>query len=206
MHRLLLLLALLPLAAGASDPVSTLESYFSEVETLRGEFLQETTDEAGTVIEEAEGTFVIARPQRFRWHYETPYEQLIVADGERLWVYDVDLRQVTVRPLDRVLGVGAAQLLSGEFEALTESFSIVAGEGDWIRLEPTDPAWDFQHVRLLLEDGVPRVVEVRDDIGQSVRMRLSALERNPEVPEARFDFEPPPEADVIEDGASAGEE
>lgn len=204
MYRLLILLVVLPLAAAAEEPVDALERYFESVDTLQGEFVQETIDDAGTVVEEADGTFVIARPERFRWHYETPYEQLIVADGERLWVHDVDLEQVTVRPLDAVLGVGAAQLLSGDFEAMTESFTVVAGEGDWIRLEPTDPAWDFQHVRLRLEDGVPRVMEVRDDIGQTVRISLNRLERNARVDSARFDFEPPEGVDVIEDGAAAG--
>lgn len=200
----LLLLLLPPATAIASGPTAALERYFGAVDTLAGRFVQETTDESGAVIERAEGTFLIARPERFDWHYETPYEQRIVADGERLWVYDVDLEQVTVRPLDAVLGVGAAQLLSGELAALAETFDILAGEGDWIRLEPTDPAWDFQHVRLRLEDGVPRVIEVRDDIGQSVRVMLESLERNVDVAAGRFNFRPPDGVDVIEDGIGAG--
>lgn len=198
------MLLLAPPAIAGSGPMDALERYFGAVDSLEGRFVQETTDESAAVIERAEGSFLIARPERFDWHYETPYEQRIVADGKRLWVYDVDLEQITVRPLDAVLGVGAAQLLSGELDTLTESFDILAGEGDWIRLEPTDPAWDFQHVRLRLEDGVPRVVEVRDDIGQSVRVMLKGLERNVEIPPGRFDFQPPEGVDVIEDGIGAG--
>jgi len=91
--------------AGA-NPVEQLERYFAETQTLAGSFVQITRDENGAILEESTGDFVMGRDQRFDWHYQTPWEQRIVSDGEQLWVYDVDLEQVVVRALDEAIGVG----------------------------------------------------------------------------------------------------
>jgi outer membrane lipoprotein carrier protein len=187
-----------PAAAADGDPVADLRHYFESVDTLEGAFTQTTRDERGEVIEEAEGSFVLARPERFVWEYRTPWEQVIVADGERLWVHDVALDQVAVRPLDEALGVGAAQLLSGDFATLQADFELSASESGGIVLKPTDPAWDFQRVHLELDAGVPVAVEVRDGMGQRVRVALIDVVRNPEVDPGRFDFEPPDGVDVMQ--------
>ncbi len=179
-------------------PVAELSRYFESVETLAGEFRQTTRDDTGTVIEQARGRFVMARPQRFVWDYRTPWEQLIVSDGERLWVHDVGLEQVVVRPLDEALGVGAAQLLSGDMAQLKQNFSLTAAGEDGVILQPTDPAWDFQRVRLQLDDGIPTAITVEDGLGQRVEVRLLDLTRNPTFEADRFEFDPPAGVDVIE--------
>ena len=179
-------------------PVAELSRYFESVETLAGEFRQTTRDDTGTVIEQARGRFVMARPQRFVWDYRTPWEQLIVSDGERLWVHDVGLEQVVVRPLDEALGVGAAQLLSGDIAQLKQNFSLTAVGEDGVILQPTDPAWDFQRVRLQLDDGIPTAITVEDGLGQRVEVRLLDLTRNPTFEADRFEFDPPAGVDVIE--------
>jgi chaperone LolA len=179
-------------------PLDRLAAYFESVETLEGEFRQTTRDEAGTVVEEAAGSFVMARPQRFIWDYDKPWEQLIVADGEQLWVHDVALEQVVVRPLDDALGVGAAQLLSGDFANLKDNFELSVTDDGRIRMRPTDPAWNFQRVHLTLEDGVPAIIEVQDGMGQRVSVELLAIERNPDVDFERFEFEPPEGVDVMQ--------
>jgi outer membrane lipoprotein carrier protein len=186
--------------ADAADKgrIADLRHYFESVETLRGAFTQITRDERGQVIEKAEGTFVLARPERFLWDYRTPWEQVIVADGERLWVHDVALEQVVVRPLDEALGVGAAQLLSGDFATLQADFELSASESGGIVLQPTDPAWDFQRVHLELDAGVPVAIEVRDGMGQRVRVELTDVVRNPSVAPGLFDFEPPDGVDVMQ--------
>ena len=184
--------------AGGDGPVAGLSHYFESVETLAGAFRQTTRDETGEVIEEATGQFVMARPQRFVWDYRTPWEQLIVSDGEKLWVHDVALEQVVVRPLEEALGVGAAQLLSGDLSRLEENFSLTADGEDVVILRPTDPAWDFQRVRLELEGGVPVSITVEDGLGQRVEVVLRDLTLNPDVSPGRFRFEPPAGADVMQ--------
>lgn len=191
---ILLLSAFLPVHGQGSDE---LESYFQSVRTLQGEFEQLTKDESGAVIEHAHGSMSIQRPDRFRWSYDEPFEQEIIADGSKLWVYDVELEQVTVRPLSEVLGVGPALLLSGDYEELKENFSIQAQEQGWLELIPKQDDWDFQVILLQMKEGVPRVIEVDSGLGQMTRLELRRLERNVSIDPARFKFSPPEGVDVI---------
>lgn len=191
-----ILLSLLILPAHGQDS-RALEEYYQSVHTLRGEFEQVTKSDTGKVIETSHGTMLIQRPDRFRWSYESPFEQLIVADGSRLWVYDVDLEQVTVRPLSEVLGVGPALLLSGDYKDLQNNFAIRQEQEGWLRLIPKQDDWDFQAILLLMEGGVPRVIEVDSGLGQMTRLELSKLERNVRIDPAQFQFTPPPGVDVI---------
>ncbi len=192
---------LAPLTAMAADGVEALRSYYQDVHALRGSFTQRTTDNTGEVLEESSGHMLIQRPDRFRWNYETPYEQIVVADGEQLWVYDVDLEQVTARPLDQVLGVGPALLLSGDFESLESAFDISPeGEG-WLRLTPVSGDWDFQAVRLKLANGAPSAVIVDSGFGQQTELQLNDLELNVDIPAAEFRFIPPEGVDVIHAGS-----
>lgn len=188
---------LLVFGAAQAAPKDALQRYYNSVHTLTGEFTQTTRDENGNVVESASGSFAIARPDRFNWHYRTPYEQRIVADGEWLWVYDPGLSQVTVRPLDQVLGVGPALLLSGDYEDLAANFDIHAGQGGTLVLTPVEDRWQFQQVRLRLRDGVPVSVEVDNGMGLVTRLELSDLESNVEIPDSRFRFDVPEGADLV---------
>ncbi|WP_435102201.1 outer membrane lipoprotein chaperone LolA [Arhodomonas sp. AD133] len=184
-------------AVAREGGVEDLARYFESVDTLQGRFVQETRDETGELVEKAEGHFVIDRPGRFNWVYETPYAQRIVADGEWLWVHDRDLLQVTVRPVDEVLGVGPALMLSGDFRTLRDRFRIESGEDGWLRLTPTDEQWDFQAARLRLDDGVPVEVALDDGLGQTVRLELQSVVRNEPPPADSFDTEVPDGVDLI---------
>lgn len=192
------LLLLLGAAHGQASSMDELEQYFSEVQTLSGRFVQETLDSSGELIEAAEGEFLIARPDRFRWDYALPYEQQIVADGQQLWVYDVDLDQVVVRPIDEALGVGAAQLLSGDIQSLQASFDIEQGDAGALLLTPLDPAWAFQRIQLQLRQGIPSRMEIADGMGQTVVVEFHDVVVNPDIPERDFEFVAPPHVDVIE--------
>lgn len=197
--RVFISLCLLLLSLPAGADVEQLEAYFERTDTLVGEFVQETRDETGTLIESAEGEFWIARSQRFRWHYRTPYEQVIVADGDRLWVHDVDLDQVVVRPLGDAMGAGAAQLLSGDMANLRENFRVSEGdEAGYVALQPTDPAWDFQRIQLEMDSGIPVRVVIEDGLGDQIEVEFRALERNASIDDERLRFEPPSGVDVIE--------
>jgi len=185
--------------AHAQTPIEALERYFEQVDTLSGRFAQEVRDEDGLVLEQSRGLFWIARPDRFRWVYEAPFVQEIVADGAELWVYDEELQQVTVSPLDQALGAGPALFLSGDIEALRARFRL-SEDGEWLRLEPLGDDWQVEFVRMRFVDSAPQRLEVLDGLGQGTGLDLFALEINPRIDESVFVFELPGGADLI-DGA-----
>lgn len=196
---ILMLFACSTLAAAAPPAeIAELKRYFDEVRTLEGRFIQETLGPEGELMDRSEGRLAIKRPDRFRFVYETPFAQQIVADGEHLWVYDQELAQVTVRPQGDTLGVGAGALLSGDYQGLQRSFHVEPAEADgWLALRPRSGDWDFQEVRLRLEQGVPREVLIDDGLGQITRFLLEDLQTNVPLPDRRFRFQPPEDVDVV---------
>lgn len=202
----LLLGVCMPAAGQAENPVGAFREFFSAVEAMRGSFRQQTLDEAGEVLESARGTMAIQRPDRFRWVYESPYRQTIVADGEDLWVYDVALEQVSVRPMDEMLAAGPALLLSGSYEALQRDFRITSGsEPGWVVLEARGSGWQFDDVRIRMDDGMPVRLELSDTLGQTTVLELGELVVNPGLDASLFRFEPPEGVDVIGREAMLGQ-
>jgi outer membrane lipoprotein carrier protein len=199
-------LALAGAAHAADDAVTRVASYLDGVKTLSASFVQVVRDREGRITERATGTLSVARPDRFRWDYLEPYEQVIVADGRKLWLYDADLQQVTVRGLEEGLGSTPAMLLSGAGR-LNDSFGSLSVEQDgdwtWCRLKPLATTSDFESVSLALgTKGELAGMELVDKLGQTTRIDFSALRKNATLDDKRFRFEPPPGADVIGDGAS----
>ena len=188
--------------ASADDPRAELEAYFSDTDSMEGSFTQVVRDEDGRVLEESRGTMAIQRPDRFDWLYSEPFEQRIVADGERLWIHDPDLRQVTVRPLEDTLGTGPAMLLSGRMETLDEHFDMKVDDG-WLVLMPRTDDWNVEGVRLRMSNGVPAEVIVRDGLGQENRLTLEDVTTGVAFDGDRFRFEPDGDTDVIEQGEAA---
>lgn len=198
MVKRLSLVAMLLFALPAFAQSDTaLQDYYRSVHSLHGDFVQTTHSDNGELMETSRGQLWVQRPDRFRWSYSEPFEQEIVADGSKLWVYDVDLEQVTVRPLRDVLGVGPALLLSGDYAALTENFTVRPQTGGWLELIPKRDDWDFQSIRLQMSNGVPHLIEVDSGLGQVTRLELSQLQRNIRIDPAKFKFTPPPGVDVI---------
>jgi len=180
--------------AGAQSPQSgqqRVESFLQGLAGLQAEFKQILTDRNGLTIDEASGTLAISRPDRFRWDYRKPYQQVIVADGTRIWIYDSDLEQVTVRKLDETL---SARLL--------RPLSSIAGV-DWVRMEPKRDDTDFRWVRLGFEGALLKYMQLADKLGQTTSLEFSKLERNPPLDPSRFTFTVPPGADVIGDASSS---
>ncbi len=187
--------------ASAADPVATLERFNSELDTLRADFEQVVFDEAGEAVQRSSGTVELRRPGRFRWLYETPYEQWIVADGETLWIYDADLEQVTRKPMDDALGSAPIGLLM-ERRPLRESFRVESG-GEargmaWAVLRPRDKETDFDSIRMGFRGDELAVMELRDAFGRLTRIRFAGLVMNPGIPAAHFDFQPPEGTDVVD--------
>jgi chaperone LolA len=190
-------------ALAAEDAVARVDAYLAKVQTLSANFVQVVRNRDGVITSRATGTLTLARPDRFRWDYQQPYQQVIVADGKRLWLYDADLDQVTVRPLAAGLGSTPAMLLSGA-GAVADSFSAGAVERDgdwtWCRLVPKARGSDFDSVSLGFDaQGRLVAMQLADKLGQRTELVFSDLVLNRKLDAGRFEFQPPKGADVIGD-------
>lgn len=180
------------------------EGFLQGLQSLQAQFKQTLTDRNGQPVEQASGTLAIRRPDRFRWDYREPNEQLIVADGSRIWLYDADLQQVTVRKLDDTLSATPAMLLSGQGN-LQDNFNVTQSSQEggvfWVRMEPKRDDTDFKWVRLGFDGAVLKFMELADKLGQTTHLEFVQLERNPALDPSRFTFTVPPGADVIGDAS-----
>lgn len=188
-------------AAGAvrADALDTLNRFIAEAQTGRAAFTQTVTSPDGAKARSSSGNFEFARPNRFRFAYAKPYEQLIVADGKKVWLYDADLNQVTVRPFDQALGATPAALLAGN--TLARDFSLKAlpdaGGLQWAEALPRVKEGSFQSLRIGFRGTTLAAIEIVDAFGQRSRLDFTAVETNPTLPADRFGFTPPAGADVI---------
>lgn len=205
MRRLfaLLVLALLTLPAQAGVATDRLDAFFAAKGGLRATFVQTVQGAAFDQPEISRGTLLLLRPNRFRWDYQEPYKQQIVADGQRLWLYDEDLEQVVVKPLDAALGDTPAMLLSGG-GSIEERFTLeeLADRDDgfaWMQLTPKQKDTGFDAVRLGFDAHDLRRMELVDGFGQVTRMQFSDVTRDAKTSPAAFRFVPPPGVDVIGD-------
>ena len=202
MNRICYAAVVLLTLAGRTHAGDLITDYFSQLDTFQSSFSQTVRDSNGDLVQDAQGRVWIQRPGRFRWDYETPYRQLIVADGERLWTYDEDLQQATVERVGEVLSSTPAMLLSG-FRPLQEVMSwSQAGTRDgktWYRLDPKQKDAAVEEVQIAFEDGQLAIIEVRDGFGNHTRMRFSDITRNQAIGADRFRIELPPDTDIIGD-------
>jgi outer membrane lipoprotein carrier protein len=188
-------------AQGGADAVARVDAYLASFRTLSATFSQVVRNRDGQIVDRASGTLALSRPDRFRWDYQQPYLQTIVADGKRLWLYDSDLEQVTVRALEQGLGSTPAMLLSGAGK-VGDAFAPVGvqrqGDWTWCRLRPKQEGSDFEQVSLAFDArGELAAMELGDKLGQGTVIEFGGVRRNPPLDEALFRFEPPPGADVI---------
>ncbi|MDW8322809.1 MAG: outer membrane lipoprotein chaperone LolA [Burkholderiales bacterium] len=179
-----------------------LQEFISGTRTLSAQFTQVVYDRNGRKLQESQGSLLLARPGRFRWVYERPYSQVVVGDGSRVWFYDQDLEQVTVRKLDQALGESPAALLAGsnEIERLFRFSDKGTAEGlSWLEATPRSKEGSFESVRLGFRGNDILAMEVRDNFGQVTRLRFSNIKRNPAIAAELFRFTPPKGVDVIGD-------
>lgn len=201
-----LLLVLLSAGAVAADAdgYARVEKLLGNLQSLQAQFKQTLTDSKGQVTDQSSGTLAIRRPNRFRWDYTAPHEQLIVADGSRIWLYDPDLEQVTVRRLTDSLSGTPAMLLSGEGK-LADNFTVTQTSQDaqaqWVMMEPKRNDTDFKWVRLGFSGEVLKFMQLADKLGQITTLEFSDVQRNPQIDPAKFTFKVPEGADVIGDAS-----
>lgn len=197
-----LLFCLFP-ATAQSAAIDSLKIFIHGTRTVRATFSQTLLDRNMRVVQKASGTMQFERPGKFRWTYEIPYEQLIVGDGAKVWFYDRDLNQVTVRKLDLAIGSSPAALLAGS-SAIESNFDLsesgLQGGLEWLEARPKTKEGTFELVRLgFTPEGVLTAMELRDNFGQTTVLIFSGLEKNPKLAPGLFKFAPPESADVISD-------
>ena len=192
--------ALLAATAAQADAVDTLRAFVRDVKTGQATFTQTVTSADGKRKKTSSGEFEFARPDRFRFAYSKPFEQLIVADGQKVWMFDPELNQASSRKLAAAIGATPAALLAGS--SLDADFKLSAEPSsaslDWALATPRAKDGAFQQMRVGFRGKDLAVVEITDSFGQRSRLEFGRFNGNAPVADTRFRFVPPAGADVIE--------
>lgn len=203
-----IVMALAIMLPARADGLHELDTFISRTQSGTADFVQTVTSPGAAGqpdrVRESSGRFAFERPGRFRFDYVKPFEQQIVADGQTLWLYDVDLEQVTRRPQAQVLGQTPAALVAAaaDVRALQADFEL-AGQPDqdglqWVRAVPRQAEGQLQAVRIGFDGDRLAVLEILDSFGQRSVLRFSDFKVNPELPSDLFDFAPPQGVDILQ--------
>jgi len=197
-----LLLALAASAPAQAGAVAALREFLAQTKTARGEFTQQVTRGQAAAAPPSSGSFFFERPGKFRWIYARPYEQVLVADGERLFLYDKDLNQVTVRKVAAALPASPASILFGGSDFERDFVVTEAGTRDgveWLKAVPRVKDSQFERIEIGFRDGAPAAMVLADSFGQVSRLAFSRFERNAKLDAQLFRFVPPAGADILEE-------
>lgn len=208
MKRLLIVLisacTLLLASSAHAGAIDKLRHFLDTTKTLRAEFAQIVVAKNGKKPQQSTGMVMLSRPGKFRWQVEKPYEQLLVGDGQKVWMYDPDLRQVTVKKVDAALGSTPAALLVGDSSGkntLEKNFTLrEAGEREgfeWVEAIPKSQDSGFEKLQLGFEGNQLKAMELSDNFGQTTSLVFKRLESNPSLASSLFRFTPPTGVDVI---------
>lgn len=201
-------------ATAQADGVDTLRSFVKDVNSGRGSFTQVVTSPDGKRVRKSSGSLEFQRPNKFRFTYQTPAEQVIVGDGQKVWMWDADLNQVTVRPMTQAMGSTPAALLAGgslekdfvlknvaasssNAAAATSAGSQLSSTIEWVEALPRNKDGQFQSVRVGFRGPNLAALEILDSFGQRSRLDFAQFEGKVTLPAARFQFTPPTGADVL---------
>jgi outer membrane lipoprotein carrier protein len=186
----------------AQSGIRQLEAFLEDLKTLQADFRQTLQQPDDDQVYGSNGVFYLKRPGLLRWEYQTPSQQLIVADGNRIWLHDIELEQVSHRSQKAALSGTPAQLLSG-VGPVSQHFQVIElGEQDnltWVELLPKEKEAQFSSVRLALHANRLERMEMYDNFGQVTRFFFDNIQRNPRLSDSLFEFEPPPLIDLIGD-------
>jgi outer membrane lipoprotein carrier protein len=193
--------SLLLAGAAQASALEQFKSFVSGTKAARGEFTQQQVRKPanGKVASVSSGTFLFARPGKFIWTYQKPYEQLLQSDGDQLYIYDKDLNQVTVKKLGNALGSSPAAILFGSND-LEKNFTLSeAGTRnglEWLNAVPKNKDTAFEQISIGLRNGVPEAMELKDAFGQTSMLTFKNFQRNPPLAPQQFKFDIPKGADV----------
>jgi outer membrane lipoprotein carrier protein len=197
-----LLTATLALSGTAhATALDQFKSFVATTKAAKGEFTQQQQrkSQTGKISPVSSGTFVFARPGKFIWNYTKPYDQLLQADGDSLYIYDKDLNQVTVKKLGNALGSSPAAILFGSND-LEKNFTLSeAGMRDgleWLNAVPKAKDTTFEQISIGLKNGTPEAMELKDTFGQTSVLKFTSFQRNPSLGAQQFKFEIPKGAEV----------
>jgi outer membrane lipoprotein carrier protein len=198
-RTILLLIMLLPVLASA-NPVQRVKAFYQSTPVMKAQFKQTVLDRKGQKVQEVNGVMQLQRPGKFRWDYQKPYVQLIVGDGQKIWLYDPDLAQVTVRALDKTLGSSPAALLAGS-QDIDKVFVLKdvgrQDELEWVQATPKEKDGSFEYVLMGFKGDQLAEMELHDNFGQTTVIEFSQVERNLRLDPKNFQFVPPAGVDVV---------
>ncbi|WP_237056470.1 outer membrane lipoprotein chaperone LolA [Microbulbifer sediminum] len=182
-----------------ADATAELSQLLQPLASISGKFHQTLTDERGEVLQKSSGTFSVERPGKLRWETGEPFPQLLVTNNKKLWLYDPDLEQVTIRPVDKRMKETPALLLGGKVGEIRSSFNVASKDGAF-QLTPKSDSAPFRSMEIRFSDkGLPAAMTVRDSMGQTTRIKFSRVKANPSLAAALFNFNPPAGTDIIRD-------
>ncbi|QKX18307.1 outer membrane lipoprotein chaperone LolA [Microbulbifer sp. YPW1] len=187
-------------AVGAqADASEDLSRLLQPLGSISGNFRQTLKDQKGKTLQKSSGNFSVQRPGKLRWQTGEPFPQLLVTNNKQLWLYDPDLEQVTVRPVDNRMKETPALLLGGKVEDIRGSFSVESKKGAYY-LTPKRASAPFKSMVIRFDkQGLPETMTVRDGMGQTTDIRFNGLQANPRLSSHMFNFKPPKGTDVIRD-------
>ena len=200
--KLIVCLMFSGMALAKQQPIEQLKNFLAASKTLSADFKQVSFDETGRAAQTSYGVFHLLRPGRFRWDYQKPFKQQIVSNSNKVWFYDADLEQVTVKKLDQSLGSTPALLLSGEI-SLEDNFALEQqGEDEdlfWIKLLPKNQESGFNYILIGMDNSSLGGMELSDNFGQLTRIYFSNVKTNEQLTPALFEFVVPEGVDVFSD-------
>lgn len=185
----------------AGEPTTQLKNFLTLSKTLAADFKQVVFDEMGAVKQTSYGVFHLSRPNKFRWSYQKPFVQEIISNAGKVWFYDADLEQVTVKSMDTSMGATPALLLSGKLNIDKEFILQQQGIKDglnWIKLLPKNKDSSFKYILIGLKNGMLGGMELSDHFGQLTRIYFSNFKLNPSFNSNEFVFNLPKGVDVFE--------
>ncbi|ATG90952.1 outer membrane lipoprotein chaperone LolA [Methylomonas koyamae] len=198
-----LVLSIAAIANVAADeaPINRLKSFLAASASLAADFKQVSFDKSGRPAQSSSGKFYLSRPGKFRWNYLKPFEQEIVSNSGKVWFYDADLEQVTVKQLDDSLGSTPALLLTGQVD-IEEKFVLQEQGQDegmnWVKLSPKNEDSGFKYILIGMNGNQLGGMELSDNFGQLTRIYFSNIQLNQKLDDSLFNFKPPKGADVFE--------
>jgi outer membrane lipoprotein carrier protein len=196
----LLLPFLLAVHTASADGMSSVKSFYEQTKSVRANFHQVVTDKQGRKVQEVDGEMQLLRPNKFRWDYQKPYEQQIISDGKQVWLYDVDLAQVTVRALSQSIGSSPAALLAGGAE-IDKTFKLInaVGKGtlDWVSAIPKDKESGFARILMGFNANKIQELSLVDSFGHTTKIVFTQVEVNPVLEDKNFLFKAPKGVDVV---------
>lgn len=181
-------------------------AFSSATKSATARFDQVVVDRSGRTVDRASGTLAFARPGKFRWTYEKPTKSLLVGDGTRLWLYDQDLNQVTVKAYDRSISSTPAALLAGK-EDIASVFTLreAAEEGGlaWVAAIPKEKDTGFESAKIGMKGKTLAAMELVDQLGGRTMIHFTDFRPNPALGAETFHFTPPKGADVLDEAVPA---